>query len=107
MTVWWVILALGGLTYLTRLSFITLWRHLRLPDWTQRALYFVPVAVLSAIVVPELVTLDQHLNLTLANPRLLAGVVAIGVAYRTRNVFLTILVGMVAFWLLRLVLIGG
>jgi branched-subunit amino acid transport protein len=37
----------------------------------------------------------------------LAGAVAVGVAYRTRNVFLTILVGMVAYWLLRWLLPPG
>lgn len=106
MTTWWIILGLGGLTYLIRLSFIALWKYLHMPDWVQRALYFVPVAVLSAIIGPELVMVDQRINLTLANPRLLVGVVAIGVAYRTRNVFITILVGLVTFWLLRFTLAG-
>ncbi|MDT8897790.1 AzlD domain-containing protein [Thermanaerothrix sp. 4228-RoL] len=105
--IWAIIFILGGLTYLIRLAFIVLWGRLRLPGWVQRALYFVPVAVLSAIITPELVTYDQHLALSFSNPRLLAGAIAVGVAYRTRNVFLTILVGMVAYWLLRWLLPGA
>ncbi|MCX8023630.1 MAG: AzlD domain-containing protein [Thermanaerothrix sp.] len=99
--IWGVIFILGGLTYLTRLAFIVLWGRLRLPAWTQRALYFVPVAVLSAILTPELVTYDRRLALLFPNPRLLAGAIAVGVAYRTRSVFRTILVGMVTYWLLQ------
>jgi branched-subunit amino acid transport protein len=105
--IWGIIFILGGLTYLIRLAFIGLWGRLRLPAWVQRALYFIPVAVLSAIIAPELVTYDQHLVFSFSNPRLLAGAVAVGVAYRTRNVFLTILVGMVAYWLLRWLLPPG
>ncbi len=104
---WVIFFVLGGLTYLTRFAFIALWGRLRLPAWVQRALNFVPVAVLSAIILPELVRSDGHLNLALNNPRLLAGAVAALVAYRTRSILLTILVGMAVFWLLRLWLTGG
>lgn len=105
-TVWIVFFVLGALTYLTRFVFIALWGRLRLPAWVQKALNFVPVAVLSAIILPELVLHEGHLNVGLNNPRLLAGAVAVLVAYRTRSTLLTILVGMAVFWGLRLAL-GG
>jgi branched-subunit amino acid transport protein len=38
---------------------------------------------------------------SLGNARLVAGVLAILVAWRTRNIFLTILVGMGVLWLLQ------
>lgn len=107
MTTWWIIFVLGVLTYLTRLSFIALWGRLRIPDKVHRALYFVPVAVLSAIIAPELLNTEQPLYFSLTNPRLLAGILAIAVAYRTRNVFLTIFAGMVAFWLLQWIISPG
>ncbi|WP_303773447.1 AzlD domain-containing protein [Anaerolinea thermophila] len=104
---WIIFFVLGTLTYLTRFAFIALWGRLRLPAWVQRALTFVPVAVLSAMILPELVFSDGHLNLALDNPRLLAGAAAVLVAYRTRSTLLTILVGMVVFWGLRFLLTGG
>jgi branched-subunit amino acid transport protein len=57
-----------------------------------RALRFVPPAVLMAIIFPELLMRDNHFMP--ANPRLLAGLLAAGVAWRTKNVILTIIVGM-------------
>ena len=95
------LVAAGALTYLTRLSFIALLGRFELPPLAARALRFVPPAVLSAIIFPELVLRGGELQLTWRNARLLAGVVAALVAWRTRNVFLTIAVGMVALWALQ------
>ncbi|MCA9949547.1 MAG: AzlD domain-containing protein [Anaerolineales bacterium] len=41
------------------------------------------------------------LNVSLGNGRLLAGLVAIIVAWKTKNVLLTIIVGMIVLWLLQ------
>jgi branched-subunit amino acid transport protein len=100
-TIWPVMIALGILTYLTRLSFIGLFHRWQTPDLVKRALRYVPVAALTAIIVPELLMPDGVLSLSLLNPRLLAGLLAIFVAVRTRSVTWTITVGMAAFWLLR------
>jgi len=43
------------------------------------------------------------LDLSFGNVRLLAGVLAALVAWRTKNVLLTIAVGMVALWVLQVV----
>jgi len=89
----WLILAVAGsLTYLIRLSFIALLGKWSPPGWVSRALRFVPPAVLTAIILPELLIRENHFQP--ANPRLLAGVVAAMVAWRTKNVVLTIAVGM-------------
>ena len=66
-----------------------------------RALQFVPPAVLTAIIAPELFLQDGSLSLSLANGRLVAGLIAILVAWRTKNVVLTILTGMAAMWLIQ------
>jgi branched-subunit amino acid transport protein len=100
-TIWPVMIALGILTYLTRLSFIGLFHRWQTPDLVKRALRYVPVAALTAIIVPELLMPGGVLTLSLLNPRLLAGLLAIFVAVRTRSVTWTIAVGMAAFWLLR------
>jgi len=98
---WLTMIAAGLLTYAIRLSFIQLFAHMDIPPTVKRALRFVPPAVLSAIVFPELLLPAGRLDLSLGNSRLLAGLLASLVAWRTKNVFLTILVGMAALLLLQ------
>ena len=102
MNIWIVMIIIGLLTFATRLSFIALLERINLPVIFQRALRFVPIAALSAIIAPELGYNNNTLALSLTNPRLLAGLVATLVAWRTKNVLWTILAGMLVFWLLRL-----
>lgn len=102
MTLWLIIGVIGLLTFATRLSFILIASRGEIPVGVRRALGFVPVAVLSAIVVPALVAPSGAPLLTLANPRLLAGAVAVVVAWRTRSPIITIITGMLALWLLQL-----
>lgn len=96
----WTII-LGGLlvTYLTRLSFILLIPLERFPQRFRRGLRFVPPAVLAALITPELLRPGGLWNISIDNERLLAGLVAMLVAYRTKNTWLTIAVGMLSLWL--------
>ena len=103
MNIWLVILLAGLVTYATRLSFILLLDRIQVPDWFRRGLRFVPVAVLSAIVLPELTSPDGSLSLTWRNPQMAAGAVAILVAWRTKNMLLTILAGMAALFIFKAV----
>ena len=67
----------------------------------ERALRFVPAAVLTAVVVPLLLYADGSLELSLGNERLVAGVVAALICWRTRSVPLTLVGGMAALWTLQ------
>ena len=104
MIIWLLILVAGLLTFGTRLSFILLLHRLKVPGWFLRALRFVPMAVLSAIILPQLATRNAVLDLSLLNPQLYAGALAILVAWRTRDVLLTILAGMAALLIFQAVL---
>lgn len=97
----WLIV-LGGMltTYLIRLSFVALVPPDRLPLLFRRGLNYIPPAVLAAILLPELTLTDGALDLSLSNPRLIAGALAALAAWRLRNTWLTIAVGMIALWLL-------
>lgn len=100
----WLIMLLGGLiTFGMRFSFIYLFGRFEVPQTLRRALHYVPPAVLSAIVFPELLMRDGRLALDLTNERLLAGLVAVLVAWFTRSTLLTILAGLGALLLLQLV----
>ncbi len=101
MNIWLVIIAAGLLTFAMRLSFIYLLGRVEIPETLQRTLRFVPPAVLSALILPELVMPAGRLDLSLGNPRWLAGVVAVLVAWRTRSRLLTILAGMAALLILQ------
>lgn len=97
------ILAMGIVTYTIRLSMFLLYGHLQLPDWLMRSLNYVPAAVLTAIIAPELFLPGGTLDVSLGNLRLIAGFIAIVVAWRTRNVLLTVLAGMGTLWALQAV----
>lgn len=101
----WLVMLLGGLiTFAIRFSLIYLFGRFQVPETMRRALHYVPPAVLSALIFPDLVLHEGVLNLALDNTRLLAGLIAIGVAWFTKNTLLTILAGMLALLLLQLFL---
>ena len=93
------ILGMAAVTYLARASFLLLPPGVETPPWLKRALRYVPAAVLTAIWAPELALQKEVLSLTLHNERLLAGVVAIAVAWRSHATFATIVSGLLALHL--------
>ncbi len=95
------ILGMGIVTYAIRLSLIVLLGRLEVPPLVRRALRFVPPAVLSALILPELLLPGGVLDLSPANPRLLAGTLAALIAWRSRNALLAIGIGMAALWILQ------
>ena len=102
---WMTILGAGAVTFALRLSFIALLGRIRIPPSLGRALRFVPAAVpaavLTAMVIPLLFYEDGALEVWLGNERLLAGLVAALIAWRTRNVLLTLGGGMATLWILQ------
>jgi branched-subunit amino acid transport protein len=102
--VWAVIVGVGVATYLVRLSFIYLFGRIdAVPPAVTRALRYVPAAVLAALVVPSVVTVEPTAVGTLTTDRFLAGTAAALVAWRTGDVTATIVVGLVALWVVRFV----
>ncbi len=102
MNSFWVIMLIAGmLTFGIRLSFILLADHWQPSERIERSLRFVPIAVLSAIIFPELIMPQGYIDVSFANLRLVAGVVAIGVAWKTKNIVWTILAGMVILLVLN------
>ena len=101
MTLWLIILGMMLVTYSVRLSVIALLGERELPPFITRALRYVPPAALAAIVFPALLQPAGTLDLSPANFRLLAGLVAALVAWRTRRTLLSIGVGMALLWVLQ------
>jgi branched-subunit amino acid transport protein len=98
---WTVIVAVGGLTYASRLSFIALFARWRMPALVTRALRFVPAAMLTAIVVPGVALGGGLGDPALAREKVAAALLAALVAWRTRSVAATMVAGMAALWLIQ------
>jgi branched-subunit amino acid transport protein len=102
MNIWFVMLLGGLLTFGMRLSFIYLFGRIEIPEMMRRALRFVPPAVLSAIILPQLFMPSGNFDFTLSNHRLLAGFAAGMVGWWTKNTLLTILAGVAALLILQI-----
>lgn len=98
----WMVMLLGGLvTWGTRFSFIYLFGKFNIPEKMRKALHYVPPAVLSAIILPELFLHDGALDLSFGNFRLLAGLVAVLVAWWSKNTLFTLIAGMTTLLVLQ------
>lgn len=90
-------------TMATRIPVLLWLSRRKLPEGLFRALRYVPPAVLAAIIVPAVLLPEGKLALGWNNAPLVAGIVAVLVSWRTRNLLLTILVGMAVFLAWRVV----
>ena len=98
---WIIMFIVGILTFGIRLSFVVILDRWQPPELIERALRFVPVAVLSAIIAPELILRGGQPQVTFENLRLVAGLVAIIVALKTKHIIWTIIAGMSALLILQ------
>jgi branched-subunit amino acid transport protein len=99
-----VVVVIGVGSYLFRLSFIgAVGGRRTLPTALLRAFEFIAPSVLAALVLPALVRPEGSVDLSPANLRLVAGILAALVAWRTRDVLLTTAVGLGALWVLQAV----
>jgi branched-subunit amino acid transport protein len=106
LTLWLAVAGAGIITFALRLSFIALLGRIELPILLSRALRFVPAAVFTAVVVPLLFYVDGAVEVSLGNERLLAGLAAVLIAWRTRSVPLTLVGGMATLWALQAIGLG-
>ena len=93
-----IFLGMAAVTYFTRVTMLVMLGK-ELPPILRRWLAYVPVAVLAALVAPSALAPQGSLAWGARGWASLVGTV---VAWRTRNVFWTIVAGLAAFYLLRL-----
>jgi branched-subunit amino acid transport protein len=92
------IIGAGAVTILARASFV-MWHHkLVVPTWFTRALKFVAAAVLPALALPDILFRSLAPGDAVNTYRLAAAVIALLVAWRTRHLIATLVVGMLALW---------
>jgi branched-subunit amino acid transport protein len=103
--IWAVIGVLTVATAATRSSFWLVGHHITIPKRVQEVLRYAPACALAAIIAPDLsLGSAGQLQLTAANPKLLAGVAAVVFYLLRRNMLQTIVFGMLVFTGLRLAL---
>ncbi len=90
---WLTIVLAGAGTFVARISFLGVAHRIADPPIAlQRILRMIPPAALAALVLPAFVRPGGQFDLT--QPRLVAGLVATVVAFWTKNVLVTLAVGM-------------
>jgi branched-subunit amino acid transport protein len=99
MTAIWMIVGMALLTYLVKASVLILGERVRFAPIVRTALGFVPVTVLTAIVVP-IVLAPHHgeAELSWRNPQLVAALGTAVVGFTTRHALATIAFGLVLFF---------
>jgi branched-subunit amino acid transport protein len=99
--IWIVIVGLTFVTIVTRCGFLLLGDRIELPARLQQGLRYAPVCALMALIGPELLLVNGQLALSIANPKLVAGVIAAVIVLVTRNMVLAMALGMAVFAALR------
>ncbi len=103
LSIWLLFVGAAIGTFALRFSFIYLFGKFEIPPLLQRALRFVPASVLAALVFPALLYPNGIFDFSLHNIHLLAGIGGGIVAWKTKNVLWTLIVGMGLFWVLPLI----
>ena len=96
-----LIAGMALVTFLIRYPALAILGRISLPDALIRALRYVPVAVLTAIIVPMMLMPDDTLDISVSNAFLVAGIASTFIAWRTKNLLLTIVLGMAIFLVWR------
>ncbi len=94
-----LITGMALVTFGIRYSMFAIAGRLEFPVGLIKALHYVPPVVLTAIIVPAvLIPNGQGIEFSYTNPYLIGAIVAFGVGIVSKNLLLTIVVGMAAFW---------
>ncbi|WP_206952956.1 AzlD domain-containing protein [Trinickia acidisoli] len=94
-----LILGMAVVTFLIRSTVFLLGERVAFPPLVRTALGFVPVTVLTAIIVPMAVTPHGGApEITWRNPQLVGALIACAVSALTRRPLLTIAVGLAVFF---------
>ena len=97
---WLSVIIAGLLTYFTRMAMIALVSREMLSERVKEVLAYVPSAVFPAIIFPAIFINDYGTFVEINDPKIFAAIIAIIVGYYSKNIILTILSGLISYWLL-------
>lgn len=93
-------LAMTVVTYMCRALFTVSVSKIRISSWWEHYLTFIPFAVLTALVIPYILIPGPGKELSLISPWTIAGTVTFFISWRTRNLIISVGVGIGVFWVL-------
>lgn len=97
-----LIAGMAAVTYATRAGFFGIARAVELHPLLKRALSYVPVAILSALVFPPILAPSGHLQSPLSNPYLASAVLTGVILVLMRRGWLAIVLGVASMVALRM-----
>jgi branched-subunit amino acid transport protein len=94
-----VIFGMGLVTFLPRWLPLVYLTKYSLPSWLVEWLDLIPAAILSALLLPELVTSGEPRTLDLLRPELVVAIPTFLFAIFSKSLGGTVIVGMLLYWL--------
>ena len=95
---WLSILIAGFVTYLSRMTMVTLIKREMLNSKIKEVLVYVPSAVFPAIIFPGVFFNDYGNFVELSDPKIFGALIAIVVGFYSKNIIFTILAGLISYW---------
>ncbi|MFZ5943506.1 MAG: AzlD domain-containing protein [Bacillota bacterium] len=96
-----IIIGMAVVTYLTRIGSLIILQYTGIPHWVEEWLKHVPTAILTALIIPSLILPKGYIDLSINNHYLVAGIVSAIIAYKSRNIIMTIGLGMATIFSLN------
>jgi branched-subunit amino acid transport protein len=97
----WLILGGGLVTFLPRWLPIVALKNARIPIWFQKWMSFLPVSIFAALIASDVFFWEGTVSLNvLENAKLLPSIVTALVAYYSKNMILSVIVGIVGISLM-------
>ena len=101
----WLILICFGVALVPRFLPLLFFRKRKIPRWFNEWMSYVPVSLFTALVVKNIfITPTYAFSLSGKAPELIATLIVIGVAYWTRSMAISVILGLISIFLLSLVI---
>lgn len=91
----YIVIGMSVVTYIPRVLPAIGLSRIKLPDWFLLFLEYIPVSVLAALLIPSI--LVQNKKVDVVNPYFLASIPTVAVAYKSKNIFIPIIVGLLSY----------
>lgn len=93
------IIGMGIVTYIPRWLPLFFLSKRDLPRWLTDWLDFIPAAILSALILPAIITAGEPRHLQWSKPDLWVAIPTLLFALKTRSLAGTVILGMVLYWI--------
>tara|TARA_B100001778_G_C18178527_1_gene445808 strand:- start:10 stop:321 length:312 start_codon:yes stop_codon:yes gene_type:complete len=101
----WISITIAGIiTYLTRMTMVAIVNRDFLNNKAREVLTYVPSSVFPAIIFPGVFLNDFGYLVNIDDPKIFGAIIAILVGYFSRNVIITIISGLISYWIFILLL---